>query len=267
MNFGTPEHRLNITRQVLACCCTGLLLISAAGMMESGWAQSVAPGQQEQLRQRFLAGKELVEKKRFLPALQIFEEILQVDPQARGSLLMSGLTYNQLQVFDKASSFFERFLLLEPDNLSGNLGALKAYQSSGKNEQALAVRDKILELKRLDQDPRFKILLSFEREVRQMPSGQTVSVQEAYPGTETETFAWKVLLLKKGMTSIDRAVEWKRATVAEKKLLEMGADQPLWFLSEPVFAGGELKEVKVRKIHQGELDYSQAVDIAVEILK
>lgn len=246
----------------------GRLLVFFLGLIiciATGYGQAVTPDRQKELRERFLQGKQLVDQKRYLAALDIFKSILQEDPQARGSLLMSGLAYNQLHMFSTASDHFERFLELEPDHLAGNMGALKAYQSSGKSEQALRVRKKLLELQRAGKNPRFQILLSFEREVRKLPNGKIISVQEAFPGKEM--YVWKLLLLKKDMTSIDRAIEWKQADSDQKEIMGMDHGEELWILGEPVYQSGELKEYKIRKMHTGPLSYPQAVDYGVKILE
>lgn len=253
-----PAPRLLLIGRVLVF----FLFWESAGAR--GHAQAVSAERQQELRQRFLEGKALVDRKRFLPALDIFKEILAEDPQARGSLLMSALTYNQLLMFATASEFFDRFLLLEPNHVAGNMGALKAYQSAGREDKARQARTKLLELQREGKDPRFQILLSFEREVRKLPSEQVISVQEAFPGKEG--FIWKLLLLKKGMTSIERAIEWKKADAAQKEIMGVDAASELWVLGEPIYQSGELKEYRVRKVHSGSLAYDQAVQIGYDVL-
>ncbi len=255
----TPEHRPLQTGRVLAF----FFLLSCLTLVQLGYSQTVSAEQQQELRTRFLEGKKLVDQRRFLPALDIFKQILAEDPQARGSLLMSGLSYNQLLLFSKASEYFERFLALEPDHVAGNMGALKAYQSSGQLDKALVVREKLLELQREGKDPRFKILLSFEREARQLPSGKVVSVQEAFP--DKEAYTWKLLLLEKDLKSINRSIDWKRADAAQKEIMGAAKEDELWILGEPIYESGELKEYKVRKIHTGELSYPQAVQIGVDL--
>ncbi|MEM6886046.1 MAG: hypothetical protein AAF571_13545 [Verrucomicrobiota bacterium] len=229
-----------------------------------GWAQAVSPERQKELREQFLKGKELVDQKRFLGALDIFKTILSEDPQARGSLLMSGLTYNQLLMFSNASEYFDRFLVLEPNHVAGNMGALKAYQSAGLKDKAARARTKLLQLQREGQDPRFKILLSYEREVRKLPNEQVISVQEAFP--DKESFIWKLLLLKNKMTMIERAIEWKRADDSQKEIMGVELTTELWILGEPIYQSGELKEYKIRKIHTGPLLYEQAAQMGFDIL-
>ena len=182
----TPGHRPLLLGRVLA------FLLLWATVLPAVSAQSVSAERQQQLREQFLKGKQLVDQKRFLPALEIFKDILKEDAEARGSLLMSGLTYNQLHMFTTAAEYFDRFLALEPNHVAGNMGGLKAYQSSGQQEKAAKSRATLLELQSKGEDPRFKILLSYEREVRKLPSEKVVSIQEAFPGKET--FVWKLHL-------------------------------------------------------------------------
>jgi len=254
----TPGHCLLQTGRVLAF----VLFVGAATPLVH--AQAVSSERQKELRERFLQGKKLVDQKRFLSGLDIFKEILKEDTQARGSLLMSALTYNQVLMFTTASEYFDRFLALEPDHVAGNMGALKAYQSAGQKGKAIKIRTKLLELQSEGKDPRFDILLSYEREARKLPNEQVVSVQEAFPGKET--FVWKLLLLKKGMTSIERSIEWKQADTSQKEIMGVDAASELWILGEPVYQSGELKEYKVRKIHTGPLSYGQAVQFGFDIL-
>ncbi len=253
-----PASRLRQTGRMLAFFLLFLSFVS------TGYSQAVSPERQKELRQRFLEGKQLVDQKRFLPALDIFKKILAEDPQARGSLLMSALTYNQLLMFTTASEHFDRFLALEPNHVAGNMGGLKAYQSTGQKEKAEQVRAKLLELQSEGKDPRFQILLSYEREVRKLPNEKVISIQEAFPGKES--FVWKLLLLKKGMTSIERAIDWKKADAAQKEIMGVEATTELWLLGEPIYQSGELKEYKIRKIHTGPLTYDQAVQMGYDIL-
>ena len=256
--YRTPAHRLLPVGRVLA------FLFLWGTLAGTGFSQAISPERQQELRQRFLEGKALVDQKRFLPALSIFKEILSEDPQARGSLLMSGLAYNQLLMFTTAAEYFDQFLGLEPDHLAGNMGGLKAYQSAGQKVKAEQTRSKLLELQSQGKDPRFQILLSYEREVRQRPDEQVVSVQESFPNRES--FVWKLLLLKKGMTTIDRTIEWKRGDSAQKEIMAVDAATDLWILGEPIYQSGELHEYKIRKIHTGPLTYEQAVEIGYELL-
>jgi len=256
--YRIPAHHLFSAGWVL------VFFLLCSFFVKTTHAQVVTPERQKELREKFLEGKKLVDQKRFLPALDIFKGILNEDPKARGSLLMSALTYNQLLMFTTASELFDRFLALEPDHVAGNMGALKAYQSSGKIEKALQARTHLLKLQRQGKDPRFQILLSFERQVKKLPGGEVISVQEAFPGKQG--FVWKLLLLGEKMTSIERTIEWKRADPAQKEIMGVDATSELWILGEPLYQSGELEEYKVRKIHTGPLGYDQAVMIGFELL-
>jgi len=217
------------------------------------------------LRERFDQGLKQMQQGRYQASLDIFSDILEEDPRARGSLLMSGLINNRLLRFGEASRFFDRFLTLEPDHVSGNLGALKAYQSSGRTAEATAIRNRVLDLWRHRDDPRFEVMISFEREVRALPSGSILSIQEAFPGKGS--YQWKAILMDREPETIHRVLEWKVADATQRELMEYTPEDPaLWILGEPIYEDGELQSYKVRTIHRGSLSYERAVAEVLPVL-
>jgi len=236
------------------------LFSMAASLLASPSAQ-----EQEQLKERFDAARQLVTEEKFEEALRRFEGILEVDPNARGSLLMSGLVHNRLYQFDRAALFFDRFLALEPEHVSGALGALKAYQSSGQEEKADLLRDRVMAFRREGVDPRLSRMLNFEREARRLDDGRAISVLEMFPGNTSGT--WKLVLMGKDLKQILRRMEWKLADSSELALMGMGPDDPpLWILGEPLYDKEGLSDYKIRKFHEGSLDYRQAVNIGIKEL-
>lgn len=220
------------------------------------------PEQKAQLKERFDAAQEQVSAGNFEAALQEFHAILAIDPKARGSLLMSGLVHNRLYQFDQAVAFFERFLALEPDHVSGSLGALKAWQSSGQTEKAEATRKRILAFQRSGKDPRLARMLNFEREARRLADGRAISVLEMFPGESG--IVWKLVLLGPDLKAIQKRLQWKQADSQQREVMGAGKDDPpLWILGETVYSEEGLAEYKVRQLHSGSLTYAQAVERGV----
>ncbi|MGF1678415.1 MAG: hypothetical protein ACFCUX_04380 [Candidatus Methylacidiphilales bacterium] len=237
------------------------ILLNVTGAI--GWAQD-----EEKVREwkaRFEKGRLMAEQDRVAEALEIFSAILLEDPQARGSLLMSGLCYNRLHAYESAVPFFERFLKLQPDHVSGTLGAIKALQSSGRTDRAEALIETLYRLRDEGTDPRLKAMLSFEREAVPQANQTSVSILQSFP--DHKGYAWRILVLDVSGKRITRQVEWKEGGNMERQMMELQPDESLWILGETIFnADLEVKDYKIHQIMRRKPDYPSAVKAALDIL-
>ena len=241
-----------------------------AGMSAGGevWAAELSVEQTRQLRQRFEQGCALVAQNRLEAALEIFAGILREDPEARGSLLMSGLVENQRFRFAEAASFFERFVRLEPSHEQGLMGWIKALHGAGRMEEAEPVRLRLIGLRQSGKSAKLQVMASYEREVVPLPGGGWVSVQEYFDEAEMKPrWAW---LKMEGGQAMGRRLQLVRLPESEARALRDSypalAAGPVFALSEPVYEGGEFRRTKIHRFVPGAAGYAEVRAMALAVL-
>lgn len=231
-------------------------------------AAAPTPERAKELRARFKQGCKFVEQNQLEPALGVFAEILQEDPQARGSLLMSGLVENRRFRFTEAAGFFGRFLALEPNHGKGLIGAVKALEGAGRGAEAAPYRERLHALRAKGDGGKLRAMASYEREIIPMAGGRWVSVQEYFDEAELKP-RWAFLLMKNEQV-IARRVQLNLLPEAEARTLRGGnpalGTGKVYALSEEIRQGGEFKRVKIHRLLGAGSAYPAVRGMALEIL-
>lgn len=243
---------------VLAVVCAG------DGLRASG----VPEGRAKELRQRFEEGCRLVAQNRLEPALEIFASILREDPEARGSLLMSGLVENQRFRFAEAAGFFERFVRLEPTHEQGLMGWIKALHGLGRVEEAEPLRLRLIQLRRSGKSAKLRVMASYEREVVPQAGGAWISVQEYFDEADMRP-RWAWLKMKKERV-MERHLQLVRLPESEARQLRESnpalGPGPVFALSELVYEGEEFRRAKIHRFVSGAAGYVEVRDLALKVL-
>ena len=225
------------------------------------------PDKTKELRQRFEDGCKLVSQNRAEPALEIFSGILREDPEARGSLLMSGIVLNQQRRFAEAVPFFQHFTRLEPDHEQGLIGMVKACQSSDRESEAEPYRLHLFQLRQSGKSAKLKVMASYEREVIPRNDGRWVSVQEYFDEADLRP-KWAYLLLKDEKT-IARRLQLNLLPESEAKIARTNnasfGPGKIYALSEAIYEGGEFKRSKIHRLVSGGTSYAEAKKLALEV--
>ncbi|MDX6766646.1 MAG: hypothetical protein SFU85_07640 [Candidatus Methylacidiphilales bacterium] len=252
----------------LFCRAVFGLLLSLWVLFPAFSAPTVSPEKAKEFRQRFEAGCKLAADQRIDAALETFAAILAEDPQARGSLLMSGLLLNQQYRFADATTFFSRFAQLEPDHEQGLIGAVKAFHGAGRAEEAEPYRLRLRQLRQLGKSEKLNVMASYEREIIPQTDGRWVSVQEYFEEADLRP-KWSFLLLKDEKT-IHRRLQLNRMPEGESKIAREAnpsfAPGPVYALSEAIYEGGEFKRSKIHRLVSGNIPYSEVRKMALEVL-
>jgi tetratricopeptide (TPR) repeat protein len=246
----------------------GLILLAGAlaGIFPLCSARAVDGDEAEQLKARFTEGYRFFEVGQYRKALSVFEAIRKVDPNARGSLFLSGMSYIQLLEFDKAVPCFDRFLRLEPDHVSGLIGAIKSNQALGNDEAVGKYRQKLFWLKSRRADKRLEVMINYEREIISVGGGERLSVLETFPDVESTVRYQGVLIKGK---KVLRRLEWIRAEGAVKTAVDAiypdKRDQAAFVLAEAKGENGD--DYKMHEITFTSLDYVTARNALLKVFQ
>lgn len=157
------------------------------------------------LRRRFHLGLELFQKGKLTEALALFEQNIAANPQARGSLLMVGIIYNERFEPARALRYLVPFRELEPAHEGALLQTIRSF--SGVKNSA-KVRELIEELRqRRLNSPTLQALRSFERERVRHPEGGFISILEIFDSEDP--VRWQ-FLLSNSRRQIVRLLEYAR---------------------------------------------------------
>ncbi|MFQ3669856.1 MAG: tetratricopeptide repeat protein [Verrucomicrobiia bacterium] len=206
------------------------------------------PDQFKAWRARFLDGVKLVEQNKFTEALAIFDGILAEAPDAPGSLLMSGVALNHLGRWEEADRRLSRFLVLQPNHVTGTLAAIQAKQGLKQTAQADQLRDQLRNLRRQGKDPRLTSMKSFERERELRPNGVIWIVLETFQPEGTDPIWAMVALDAQGRQT--RRLEWAP--------LPPEAGQKGNVLGEPLYQDGALRHYRIHQLEASLPDYDAA---------
>jgi tetratricopeptide (TPR) repeat protein len=246
----------------------GLLLFLLLPLPASSSTPATPPEKAKALRQRFEEGCNLVAQLRLEPALEVFGGILREDPEARGSLLMSGIVLNQLHRFDEAAPFFERFAKLEPNHEQGLIGAVKAFHGAGREAEAEPYRLRLFQLRKSGKSEKLKVLASYEREIIPAADGRWISVQEYFDEADLRP-KWAYLQMKDEKT-IGRRLQLNLMPENEAKLARAAnasfGSGKVYALSEAIYEKGEFKRTKIHRLVSGTTPYPEVKKMALEIL-
>jgi tetratricopeptide (TPR) repeat protein len=242
----------------LRAAALGLAVVAAAGWCA---AEPLDTAVLEKLRAEFQRGKAEFEAGRAAEALEIFDRILKIDPQARGSLLLSGLALLERNDFAAAAERLDRFLVLEPGHPTGLLNAVKAHQSAGQTAAAESARQLLMARVASGEASRLDGMVSYERERILSVDGRRVSVLETFPGRPSEV-RWSYLVMG-GDGKVQRRLEWRVAEGRKgeevRKLMPGLPPGEVWVLGERIEEGGEIKDYKLRGVVAGPLAYADAL--------
>ncbi|MDO8986762.1 MAG: tetratricopeptide repeat protein, partial [Coriobacteriia bacterium] len=80
------------------------------------------------------------------PQLQIYTLLQEIEnnPESANALLDLGNIYFELGNYPRASTFYERYVALQPDNMDAATDLAAAYFSSGKTDQAILAVNSVL---------------------------------------------------------------------------------------------------------------------------
>ncbi len=244
----------------------GLLLILLLPLPTFS-APTTPPEKTKALRQRFEEGCNLVAQLRLEPALEVFGGILREDPEARGSLLMSGIVLNQLHRFAEAAPFFERFVRLEPNHEQGLIGAVKAFHGAGREGDAEPYRLRLFQMRKTGKSEKLKVLASYEREIIPSADGRWISVQEYFDEADLRP-KWSYLQMKNEKT-IGRRLQLNLMPESEAKLARAAnasfGPGKVYTLSEAIYENGEFKRTKIHRLVSGNTPYAEVKRMALEV--
>lgn len=231
-----------------AAAIYGLLLLNP---LHSATLEQVADW-----KKRYQEGVALEKEGKRDEALTVFSKILEEDPGARGSLLMSGLIHIRQGNCGAAMPLLQKFQQLEPDHEGGLIAMIKAHQALGNTEQVELFRKKLLSDRSSGKSSRLKLMLSYEREVILQKNGTTISVQENLDESPGR-FIWAYVVLE-GKNVMQRRLEWTRIEAP-------GGSQ--YVLGEAKTEKGLTAQYKVHRLLNEQPDYAKAREMALHLLK
>jgi len=242
-----------VTRGITLYC---LLFLGLFMALDKSYLNASTPEQVIDWKLRFQQGATLAQEGKSNEALAIFTKILSEDPEARGSLLMSGLVHLRKFQFAEALGFIERFRKLEPDHEAGLIGMIKIQQGLGDVAAVEPLRLQLQALRAAGKNPRLQAMWSYEREVLPYKKDYTISVQENLE-EQAGRFVWAYVVLD-SKNVILRRLEWTKVTM-------QGATN--YALGETKLVNGLTNDYKIHRLVKELPDYSKAKSIALEILK
>jgi tetratricopeptide (TPR) repeat protein len=211
-----------------------LPILAACVLAAFASASEPPPEKVKELQERFARGRALLEQREFKEAREVFAGILKEAPEARGSLVLSGVASVELMEFDKAADFFERFLKLEPNDPIGLIGAIKANQALRKNVKVEALRARLLELKKAGSNNVLNTMGSYERERIPQELGHFIAATEYFAEKPLEPVFMFLLVSPEGRAL--RRLELVRgsdeATNRARQSHEKLADAVVYFFQE-----------------------------------
>lgn len=219
------------------------------------WA-APSPEQIAAWKARFQQGVRQVEAGKFAEALAVFDGILAEDPDARGSLLMSGIALNHLGRWEEADRRLTRFLALQPNHVTGTLAAVQAKQGLKKTAEADRFRDQLRRMRRAGGDARLTAMKSFERERELRSDGVIWIVLETFEPEGTDP-VWAMISLNADQKQT-RRLEWAP--------LPPDAGQKGFVLGEPLYREGALAGYKIHRLVSTLPDYDAARAALAEVM-
>jgi tetratricopeptide (TPR) repeat protein len=220
--------------------------------------QGAAPEQVVEWKKRYQEGVALEKEGKRMEALAVFSKILEEDPNARGSLFMSGSILIRQFDFKGALPLLEKFQQLEPDHEGGIIALIKVHQALGNTEKVELGRKSLLDARKSGKNPRLRALLSYEREVISRKEGQGgyISVQENLEENPNR-FIWAYVELDEKNVML-RRLEW--TAVAAPNAVQ-------YALGEPKSEKGVTAKYKIHRLLSEKPDYAKAREIALDILQ
>jgi tetratricopeptide (TPR) repeat protein len=215
------------------------------------------PEQVAEWQKRYQQGVQLEKAGKREEALSVFTGILKEDPNAPGSLLMSGLIQTRRFDFASALPFLEKFHELQPDHEGGLIALIKVYQSLGHSDRVEFYRKKLLEDRQSGKNQKLRTLLSYEREVipRKGLDGGYISVQENLEDGPNR-FIWAYIMLDE-KNRILRRLEWTMLTTP---------NGTQYVLGEPKVEQGLTQDYKIQRLLTTKPDYARARELALSVL-
>lgn len=215
----------------------------------------------EGLKTRFHQGVALMARGANGPALEIFNSILDIDPNARGSLLMSGIASNQMANFLQASDYFDRFLALEPNNSFGLIGAIKANQALNLGPKVDQLRERLIAVRQSGKDPKLSHMMSYERQRIPLPASCGISILESFDDTGAQAI-WSFNYIGPDNKLI-RRIE----LISCPEELKSQPDASPFMLAEPVYNGEVMVRYKILEGLQTLPAYEQIRNKVVKMLE
>lgn len=132
------------TLRIITAFLLGISLAAALG------AHPAAPpdeGTAELVSLHFKAANDLMEKKEYARALEVYEKALNLAPEHASSLFNGGLAAFLAGKPERASELWERFKALEPDDWQVRAKLVQAWQARGMKEQRDREREGLLALR------------------------------------------------------------------------------------------------------------------------
>jgi len=201
----------------------------------------LSPDKVAALKARFATGKDMAEKGEFKNALKVFRGILDEDPNARGSLFMSGVMCNQLYDYAAAADYLERFLTLEPQHTAGLINAIKANQGLDNTAKVEQYRTRLFERRRLAVDPVLNLMENYERQRIPLKDGGYLSIQEAF-NPHGEEAVYIVLRLNQAQKVVSKEEVAKAPANAGPEM----KGSYLW--AEPHYKGDVIERYEIKKV-------------------
>lgn len=231
-----------------------LSLVLTSSLQTTG--HGTTPEQVAIWKKRYQEGAALEKQGKLDEALAVFTEILSQDPEARGSLFMSGVILIRTFQFQEALPFMLRFRNLEPLDIRGTISLIKIYQALGDSAQVNLLRQSLVAERAEGKNPRLNQLLSYERELIPLKNKRTLSVQDNLDPSPTR-FTWAYVLLDSQHRIIRRLelTKVQAPNAVQYALAEVKSDQ------------GRTSDYKILALMDQLPDYATARAKAVEILQ
>jgi len=236
------------------------------------WAVPEVLGQAEttveKLKAEFAVGRSYFEKQDYARALDVFEKILVIDPQARGSLLLSSISRHRLGQYQEAGQLIDQFLTLEKNHVSGIIAGIQIHQALGSMEKVHLLRKRLFQLKAAGADRRLGVMLNYEREIIPLEDELKISILEHFPSPEDGPLFQGVII--RG-TTIKRRLEWIEATGSTleslKQIYPEASRGSVYVLGEPIYKVDDLLDYKIRSVQFRKLEYQVVRDEILNVLQ
>jgi len=156
------------------------VLVAVLSTSPTASAQTTDPAKVAELKSKYMAGSKLLEEGKPMEALELFNEVLEAEPKARGSLVKAAVCNLQLARYSKAIDLLNRFRALEPNDPNGLVMLIPAYEAINKSKEAEEMVNELKKLRASGTVPALSQEDFFLRERIIRPDGSRIELMEAY---------------------------------------------------------------------------------------
>jgi tetratricopeptide (TPR) repeat protein len=209
-----------------------ILGLKGSGTLLEMWRRAIHKRKFKKLEETYFRGIELLLNKNYEGALGIMDAVLTQDPNHYQALMKSGEILRSLGRYGEASERHSRAAGINPGDFAALLGLVEDYRGDGKNEEAIQILDRVVELHPKQNLTTLRLIRDIKMEMGLWDDAAEVQekIQET-TGDNPEEDKFRIgIRYQMGCKKIDSGL-WKEAVHMFRNIIK----------SEPDFAPAYLK--------------------------